>query len=509
MRLHWILGVLGFLFALAWAQFNPGPAGYYEQCRSLYQEQVLDGARAACELALVADPEYVPALKLLTRIRLEEGQLEEAYELLERLKERAPGDPTTAVLEARYLLAKGRAGEALERVAHAPGAEAVWLKGRALERLGRFDEALAAYREAALLGYREARLDAVRLLERLGKPEEALEELGRVDDPELLLVEGRLLWSAGRLPEAAAVLERALLELPSTDPGYDEALSILAAVYYGMGDVERGRLTLTQLSSRVNLLGAFLRASWLWLLGLVALVGLHLYGESRIEPISTLELRGDNTWGMGRLYGAVLLAWLLAAAVAAWLGWYLYQNWLAAFTPVQRDVVRPVFYLALALFLGLAGWSALRREDDSAPSVLGRPESRVEGFWVGLVLLVLLVGYAWLARALPVLNPFPFNPLLPLGALALASVGLAEPMLRLRAYDAYRVRYGGSLAPAFAVLLGGLVWFSPVVFWWAAGASLLGIRLRIGALWPALVGWFVLGLLAWASGFVPWVRALF
>ena len=508
MRLRWILGTLGFLLAVAWAQFNPGPVGYYDQCRTLYQEQVLDGARAACELSLVADPEYVPALKLLVRIHLDQGDLETAAELLDRLKQLAPDDLTTRTLEARYLLAQGRPAEALARVAHTPGPEAVWIKGRALEQLGRFNEALAAYREAALLGVDEARSDAALLLERMGRPQQALEELGEVEDPRLLPLKGRLLWSAGRLPEAAATLERALDELPSTDPRYDEALATLAAVYYGMGDTRRGGLALAQLSGRVNLLGAFLRASWLWLLGLVVLVGLHLYGESRIEPISTLELRADTTWGVGRVYGAVFLVWILAAALAAATGWYLYHNWLAAFTPVQREVVRPVFYLALALGLGVAGWSALKPESEEAPSPLGREENRIEGLWVGLLLLVLLLGYAWLSRVLP-LNPFPFNPLAPLGALTLAAVALAEPMLRLRAFESYRVRYGAGLAPAFTVLLGGLVWFSPVLFWGAAAVLLLTVKRRFTGLWPVIVGWVVLGVLAWLAGFFPWARALF
>lgn len=507
--MRWILGFAGLILSLAWAQFNPGPAEYYAQCRTLYEEQVLAGARAACELSLVADPEYVPALKLLVRVHLDEGNLEEAGDLLERLKRLAPDDLVTRTLEARYLLEKGRPAEALDLVTHVPGPEAAWVRGRALEALGRFQEALGAYREAAILGEARTRVDAAALLERMGEPVRALDELADLDDPALLPLKGRLLWSAGRLPEAAEVLERALAELPSTDPQYTDALSTLARVYYGMGDTRRGGLTLSQLSGRVNLVAELLRAGWLWLLGLVVLVGLHLYGESRIEPISTLEVRTDNAWGVGRVYGALVLAWALGAVVAVGLGWYLYHNWLAAFTPVQAQVVRPAFYIAAAFTLAALGWSALRPEEEGAPSPLGRRESWIEGLWVGLVLFALLIGYAWLSGRAAWLEPMPFNPLRPLGALALAALALAEPMLRVRLPASLQLRYGAGLAPVFAVLVAGLFLIAPVLLWWAASAALLAVFLRMRGLWPVMVGWIVLAVLLLGAGYLPWTRALF
>jgi tetratricopeptide (TPR) repeat protein len=508
--MRWILGFMGLLLSLALGQFNPGPAEYYAQCRSLYDEQVLTGARAACELSLVADPEYVPALKLLVRVHLDEGNLEDAGELLDRLKKLAPDDLVTRTLEARYLLEKGRPAEALDLVAHVPGPEAAWVKGRALEALGRFQEALEAYREAAILGEERARVDAAALLERTGDPDAALEELRDSDDPKLLPFKGRLLWSAGRLPEAAEALERALAELPSTDARYTEALSTLVRVYYGMGDTRRGGLALGQLTGRKNLVAELLRAGWLWLLGLVVLVGLHLYGESRIEPISTLEVRTDDAWGVGRVYGVLALAWLLGAAVAVGVGWYLYHNWLAAFTPVQAQVVRPLFYLVAALVLAVFGWSALRPdEEDGAPSPLGKRESWIEGLWVGALLFALLLGYAWLSGRTAWLEPMPFNPLRPLGALALAALALAEPLLRVRLPASLKLRYGAALAPIFAVLVAGLFLIAPVLLWWVASAALLAVFFRLRGLLPVMTGWAVLALLLLGSAYLPWARALF
>ncbi|XOB98636.1 tetratricopeptide repeat protein [Deinococcota bacterium DY0809b] len=507
--MRWILGFAGLLLTLAWAQFNPGPTEYYAQCRTLYDEQVLAGARAACELALVADPEYVPALKLLVRVHLDEGNLEEAGDLLERLKRLAPDDLVTRTLEARYLLAKGRPAEALGLVEFVPGPEAAWVKGRAYEAVGRFADALEAYREAAVLGERRARVDAARLLERMGRPTAALEELGEAEGADLLVLKGRLLWTAGELPAAAQTLERALAELSSADPRYTEALATLARVYYGMGDTRRGGLTLDQLSGRVNLVAELLRAGWLWLLGLVLLVGLHLYGESRIEPISTLEVRTDHAWGVGRVYGALLLAWLLGAAAAVGLGWYLYHNWLAAFTPVQAQVVRPVFFTVVALVAGALGWGALRPAEEGAASPLGRRESWLEGLWVGVLLAALVLGYAWLSSRTAWLGPVPFNPLLPLGALALAALALAEPLLRVRLPAALQARYGAGLAPVFAVLVAGLFLMAPVLLWWVVAAGAMLIYLRMRGLLPVMVGWLVLGVLLLGAGYVPWARAFF
>ncbi len=506
--MRWFLGFAGLFLSLALAQFNPGTAEYYAQCRALYEKQALAGARDACELSLVANPNYVPALKLLARVHLDEGNYDNALELIERLKQLAPDDLITRTLEARYLLYEEKPAEALSLVMHVPGAEAAWVRGRALEALGRFQEALEAYREAAILGEERALIDAAVLLERMGKPELALKLLRGKSDPHLLPLQGRLLWSAGRLQEAAITLERALKLLPRNDPHYTEALRILTRVYYGMGDTRRGARALQQLSGRVNLAAEMLRAGWLWLLGLVAFVGLHLFGESRIEPISTLEIRTGNAWGLGRVYGAMLLAWLVGAVVAVQLGLHLYHNWLAAFTPVQAQVVRPAFFIAAALTLGVLGRSSLKPEKNGG-SVLGRPESWAEGLWVGVLLAALLIGYAWFSGRTEWLEPVPFSPLRPLGAAALASLALMEPILRVRLPDSLRLRYGNEMVPFFATVVAGMFLISPVLLWWVASAVLLAVFFRLRGLLPLMTSWVVMAALLLGAGYFPLARALF
>ena len=494
---------------MAAAQFNPGPASYYSQCRTLYEEHVLAGASAACELSLVADPNYVPALKLLSQIYLDEGRVEEAGDLLERLSRLAPDDLETRTLNARYLLEKGRYREALNASQHVPGATASLVRGQALEALGRFDEALQAYREAALLGNKEARIKAALLLERMRRPEEALKEIDGLDDAAVGPLKGRLLLSAGRLPEAAVVLEETLRDLPSTSELYNQTLGTLALTYYGLGNFRKGSLVLSQLGSNADLVGDFFAAVWMWLLGVVLLVGLHLFGESRIEPISTLEVREDYTWGVGRLYAAMVFSLLAGATVAVLAGWLRYDNLLAAFTPVQADVVRPVFYLTSALAMSFTAYLVLRRQPEDAPPPLGKRENWIEGLWVGLVLAVLIIGYSWARVRMPWLNAMPFNPLLFSGAVALSALALAEPLLRVVAPTVFRVRYGANLAPLFTVLIGGLVWLSPVVLWWAAAAFLYWVRQRFAGIWPNMTGWLVAAFILLLAGFFPAFWALF
>jgi len=497
------------LLGMAAAQFNPGPAEYYSQCYALYAKHVLAGASAACELSLVADRDYVPALKLLARIYLDEKRIDDAGDLIERLSKLAPDDLETRTLSARYLLAKGRYRQALEMSLHVPGGEASLIRGRALEKLGRFKEALAAYREAALLGRKEGSIYAAELLERMHRPREALKELGDLDDPELATLKARLLLSAGRLPQAATTLEQALDKLPVNDEHYTEALRILALTYYGMGKIGKGNLVLSQLGGSIDLVGGFLHAAWLWLLGALVLAALHLYGESRIEPISTLEVREDYTWGIGRLYAVFALAWLVGGAVALLAGWWLYHNLLAAFTPVQADLVRPLFFLSAAAVMALAALTVFRHTPEEAPPPLGKRENWIEGLWVGALLALLMVGFAWLRMRLPWLHPLSFNPLIFSGALAVAGFALAEPLLRVIAPKVFQVRYGTSLAVPFALLTSGLLWLSPVSLWWTAAAFLYWVRLRFGGVWPNMAGWLTAALLLFLAGFLPAVRALF
>ena len=357
MRFLW--GVL-LLLGGVMAQLNPGPAGHYARCQALYQQGDLESAAATCELALAADERFVPALKLLARIHLDRGRSGEAKPYLERLQTLAPDDPELGLLTARYHLSETRYAEALSLLEGRKEAEALWLKGQALAALGRYREALEVLQAAWTRGEARARLDAARVYERLGRPAEGLAVLPEAG-PEVAVLRGRLLLAAGELDAAARVLEDALPQLNPLGTVYLEALTALALAYYGQGEFYRGGSVLRQLGTRVNLAGLAWRKAWLWGVGFILLLALHLYAESRIEPVSAVEIGSAPSWGVGSVYAVFLMAWGVAAAAALLVGWGVYGNLLAAFTPVQQEVVRPAFYLSLgAALLLFSAWRVRR-----------------------------------------------------------------------------------------------------------------------------------------------------
>ena len=75
---------------------------------------------------------------------------------------------------------------------------------------------------------------------------------------------------------------------------------------------------------------------------------LVLLGESRIEPLRTLEVVEDPLPGPGSLYLTLLGSLLLALLQAAFLGQTLFANALALNTPYQKELTLPSLYLFMA-----------------------------------------------------------------------------------------------------------------------------------------------------------------
>ena len=367
MRGVWALAVA---LGLAWGQGGD----YAARCARLYAQGALEAAQATCELGLVVAPQDREVLRLLVRIHLDKGEVAQAQAYLDRLGE----DPEAPYLRARALLAEGRYREVL--ALGLEGTEGRLLRALALERLGRPEEALALARGLPL--DREVRLLLGRLYLELGRPLEGVAYLG--DTPEEVVLKGRLLLAGGRLAEAASLLEEVRSRLSPESPLYREALAALALARFGRLDGQGGFSLLGELAQVENLPGLGLARLWPWLLCAVAFLGLLVYGESRIEPLRTVEVVEDPLPGPGRLYLFALggLGVALLVSVATGLG--LYGNALALFTPYQQGVVLPLFHLAygLYLFLGLYLWQRRR-----FPGLLGPKEAWVEGFWVGPLLL--------------------------------------------------------------------------------------------------------------------------
>lgn len=133
----------------------------------LQKQERLEEAEAALRKALALDPVHREArLNLATGLE-QASRLTEAAEELRRLMALAPDHPATRVLAARLDRRAGRIEAAAKRLADAPPPEAPavlredWLfeRGRNLDRLGRYEEAFAAFAEAnALAAQRGAAL---------------------------------------------------------------------------------------------------------------------------------------------------------------------------------------------------------------------------------------------------------------------------------------------------------------------------------------------------------------
>ncbi|RIH82044.1 Beta-barrel assembly-enhancing protease [Meiothermus luteus] len=468
--------------------------GYYAQCRGLYERGAPDSARATCELALIANPNHLPSLRLLARIYLEANNLEQAQVYLQRAAELEPQDPETALLTARYLLMTGRPAEALSHLPRGFSAEAVLLRAQINEALGNYEEAYALFRRVAPL--EEARLGAARLAERLGRPQEAIGLLG--DSPKEQVLKARLMWLSGDIQRAADTLEAVLPRLGPLDADYTRALGLLAMAYYGQGEFDKGALVLRQLSSRMSLPSNLLGKVWPWLVLLLVYLGLLLYGESRIEPMRTVEMGSERRFGPGTLHLWLLLSLVLAALASVGAGWLLYHNLLVLFTPYQGQVVRPIFYFLLGAFALLLAYRRMGKE--GMANAIGPRANWVEGTWAGLVVLGLLGLYAYLAK--------PLN-LAGLGTMYPIFFGLAllELVVRGVGYPVFKERYK-ELAGLMVPVLFALVIPGPTLFFLMAGLFLGWLYLRTRGALAGAVAWVLAGVVLALVANLPWVRTL-
>lgn len=364
----------------------------------------------------------------------------------------------------------------------------------ALEALHRYEEALRLAQ--GLPSTPEARLLLSRLHLALGRPQEGLAFLGSTLRERL--ERGRLLFLSGRPQEAIPLLEGLLPEL-SAQPGLQsQALSLLALAYFGQGQLAQGQAALRQLSALENLPARLLAQAWPWLIVLLAFLLLVLLGESRIEPLRTLEVVEDPLPGPGSLYLTLLGTLLLALLLTAFLGKSLFANTLALVTPYQKDLILPSFYLfyGLLLFASLLLQRSFRKR---LPAFLGPASSWIEGFWVGPALILLLFLYGWLREPLGLST-------LPLNLLAFLGLALMEPFFRGLAPLVLGERYR-ELAPYLTAFLFAVAVPGPTFLLLLLGAGLLWAKERAEGTLGLALGWVVAGVIlallpaAWLRSF--------
>ncbi len=201
-------------------------------------------AAGAYERALRVKPRFAAALNSLGVVRIDAGDLLAAIKLFGQSLEAQPGYLNAARNLAHAYLLDGQPGLALrhydQAIAQAPGDGRLRLKRvQALLTLDRFDEALAACREAIDAGLRDADLAivAATILEQKGQGELAEQAYGQAAKIGIQSANGHfqmglfLLRRGKALQAAADHLHRAIV----LEPSHYEAMLALCQAYAGLG----------------------------------------------------------------------------------------------------------------------------------------------------------------------------------------------------------------------------------------------------------------------------------
>jgi hypothetical protein len=516
----------------AWAQTFSFDR-YYLECLGFEAGGDLTTARQSCLNALEVDEERVEAQLALGRIEFALGELAAAETRLTRVRPRIES-AEAEVLLAEITLAASRIDEADAYVASARAklaqepavdleARLAYVEGRTAEARRDPDAALAAYaRTIAADGLSvHYRLVDADLRWRLGDLAGAAQQLrdyevvtADVRNPEVTALLGRVSWVQGPAEDAIGQIETALALRDLRDSeGQAADLRVLAALYYGQGDLQRGGLALREATRRGNLLAGLDGNSILWLTALVVLLALHLIGESRRAGLATPPSDGPQAWTMGEAYGLLVAAALVGFAATMAYGLAVHDNLAVLVTPHQQHEARAVYLIAFGLVTAAASaWRVRRLGWSVGERLAGRSDGLVGGLVVGALLYAVMLGYLMYRPEGGVAGPFFLDLawLTPLRVAALAVVPLSEFYFRGFLRPAVEARYGRMLALPMMTLVWALAFGTPLVVLVPIGFALAELDRRrpngltaVTAVWVAWVG------LAATVAVSPFVRSLF
>jgi len=507
---------------------------YFEQCLRFEAGGDLETARLACLNALQVRPDFAAAELALGRIELALGDVASAEQRLRRVRNRID-DAEPVVLLAEAALAAGRPVDAAGLLSEARAMLAErgnrelegrvnLLNGKIEQSRGRYGAALTAYGQAIAFDALnvEYRLADAELRLRLSDPVSAAQQLtsymqltGDDRNPTVRSLLGRALWAQGELDAAASHLEFAHQLRGARDlDAQARDLRALALIYAAQGDLESSGLALREAVRRENLLSYLVGNTLLWLVVLLALVAVHLVGESRIASSSTLEVvEGPRAWSVGQAYGVLIASLLVALAVTVVYGLVRYDNVLVLLTPVLRSDARALFLLTSSVLLALLAWRRVQANGfEPLETLLGRGDKAASGF---------LWGILFLAATLALLHYRPFDgalgtfyldyfQLTPFVVAAAILVPLTELYFRAFLLPPLTRRYDATIATVLSAALYALVFGTPVVLLLAVGLLLADAFRRRKSGWEPLVAQLTLhvGLLV-AVVVSPWARSLF
>lgn len=535
---RWSVFVVVLVAVLAWAPSATAQGfdadRYLAQCLRFETGGDYTSAREACRNALQIDADRTDVQLAMSRIEVELGAFASAESRLMRLVRDDDGAEASLLLarialeEGRLLDAEGHLVRARTDLEDAPdrtlAARYDYLNGRVLEGRGQVRDALDAYSEAVSGDGLEVeyRLADARLRFLLGDAAGARAQLeayqalsGDGRDPRVRSLLGRVMWAQGDLVEAGGQLETALALWRNLDVSEQASdLRTLGLVYLGRGELGRGTLALREAGRRGNQVDLLGGNALLWLLLALALLVVHLLGESRFESRSTLEVvEGPQPWTVGDAYGIVLLSVALAAVTGLAMGVLVYDNLLSVVTPHQATETRAVMAVVFALVALLLTGRAVRRHGwQTGPRLLGQVDTWAAGVGIGLGLLVVTLAYLSFRPDSAFFSGLWLNVsrLSPAVLAAVVVLPLAELTFRPFAFDALEYRYDSNTALFLSAALSALVLATPLVLLLPFGLLMAELyrRTRSGTLLLSAQLTLHVGLVV-AVLVSPWARALF
>lgn len=536
-RLLWLAVAFCLVSAGLFSQAQrTNPAAYYQQCLKFEAGNDLTTAAQNCRNALELDPKYNDAKIALARILVAQGNLSEARSQLSSLG----NNPEVSLLLADIALQTKQLDEAAGHIRTAQGlladtpnapaeAKAYFLQGQLEETRSDFSNALEHYRSATALQALnlDYHLALAALLFHLGELDAARGELEQYQtlvqgqdaamarNPKLLSQLGRVKWAQGNLMAAATDLETAVVQRGSRDSvSQAQDLKTLSLIYYGLGDTRKANLALQDALGRGTSWLSFIGLSVPWLLVLVAVLALHLWGESRISSKTSMEvIETPQLWSVGHVYTSLLISLGVALVAAFAFSILRYSNFLAMATPWQSNEVRAVFVLVLTLMLAFtAVWRATRNGWDPVERLIGSIDQSPVGVLSGVALLVAALGYMAFAPRFGLDGGYYLNlaKLTPLIIAAAILLPLSELYFRAFVMPPLIKRYDRSLAFFIAAALSALAFASPLFLLIAVGLLLSEVFRRTNSGVNPLIAQLVLNFgLIMAVQFVPWVHGLF
>ncbi len=523
--------IYALLLGVASAQFNPNL--YYQQCLKFEAAGDLEIAQQNCRNALELKSDFTDADIALARIELALGRTAEAQSVLRNLKNL--NNPEVHLLLADIALRDDHIDEAAAALRKAKDilatsgnieleGRSAYFAGRVEEARSNFQNALTFYQEAITINglILEYRLALANLLFDLGNLTGARQELENYQaltsdhrESQVMALLGRIKWAQGQLPNAASDLETALSQRKLRDTkSQAQDLQNLAVIYWGQGDTRQGNLAIREAVSRGISWFSLLGMGLPWLLLLVVVMGLHFWGESRIDTKNSLEsIEHPQPWNVGNVYTS--LGTSLAVALIATFAFSLlrYNNLLAIFTPWQANEVRAVYILVLTLMLAATAiWRAKKNGWDPIERLIGSIDQSPMGVVFGLVLLAAALAYMTYAPRLGISSGYYLNliKLTPLIIAAAILLPLSELYFRAFVMPPLEKRYDKTLAFCIATALSALAFASPLFLLIVFGLLMSEVFRRTRSGVNPLIAHLVLNFgLIMGVQFFPWIRGLF